>query len=142
MTIHHEDIEWAGWMSENDNGFHKYSKIHALCDQSDNAICGSAPEGYVEWMDEQDINNDRCKNCQKLVKKRTNLGDGDGSKTPDVNPIHAKLGTQSHLLYIHPLDTIDTDSMIRYKEHPWEPYTKWLKAWVHNTHPVPFLEKM
>jgi hypothetical protein len=44
--------------------------------------------------------------------------------------------------YLHPDDELIVGEIVRYKEHPWEPWQRWVMAYVHGLEPLPFLEKM
>lgn len=68
-------------------------------------------------------------------------GNGDGS-SPTSGTTKVKLGSHPAAVYLHPDDEIKTEELIRYKPFPWEPWNRWLSAWVHQVTPIPFLEKM
>jgi hypothetical protein len=57
-------------------------------------------------------------------------------------PVPVKMGTQSWIVYFHPDDSANVGDLVRYKEYPWNDWTEWQTALVHDVDPLPFLEMM
>lgn len=65
-----------------------------------------------------------------------------GMKRPPCAPTRVKLGWQPAMVYFHPDDDVVLGALVRYKEHPWEPWTRWHTALIDRMDPMPYLSKM